>query len=148
MIDARFLKDLAVAHETEFFVETRGLALRCQPNARASLRLGLDNEGFDEPSGYPSMTVLTQNRYPPDVTVLQDATGPHRFPLIQRQDMIGPAVETVMLQIRGHALFPDEHLVSDGANRLFLLPIRGLNNGNHGSRSHFSLRMPPESWAM
>ena len=148
MINARFLKDLAVAHETEFFVETRGLALRCQPNAGASLRLGLDDESFDEPSGYPSMAVLTQNRDPTDVTVLQDAAGPHRSSLIQCQDMTGPAVETVMLQIRGHLLLTYEHLVSDGANRLFLLSIRGLNDGNHGSRSHFSLRMPPESWAM
>ena len=94
------------------------------------------------------MAVLPQNRYPPDVTVLKDPTGPHRFPLIQRQDMTGPAIETVMLQIRGHALLAYEHLVADGANRLFLLPIRGLNDGKHGSRSHFTLRMPPESWAM
>ena len=94
------------------------------------------------------MTVLTQNRYPPDVTFLQDATGPHRSSLIQCQDMKGPAVETVMLQIRGHLLLTYEHLVSDGANRLFLLSIWGFNDGDHGSHSHFSLRLPPDSWSM
>ena len=92
------------------------------------------------------MAVLMQNRYPPDVTVLQDATGPHRSSLIQRENMTGPAVETVMLQIRGHLLLTYEHLVSDGANRLFLLSIRGLNDSNHGSRSHFSFEDAARLW--